>query len=193
MGDHLSAEFWSQRYRDGKTGWDLGSASEPLTAYFDQLKDKSIKILIPGCGNAYEAEYLTEKGFSNVYIIDLSREPLMAFQTRNPDFPEEHIICEDIFVHIGKYDLIIEQTLFCAINPVLRDDYVAKISTLLNNGGKYVGVLFDREFDGGPPYGGNKKEYETYLNKYFEEVSLEACINSVAPRSGSELFMIAKV
>ena len=193
MAEHLSEEFWSKRYQDGKTGWDLGCASEPLTSYFDQLKDKSIKILIPGCGNAYEAEYLTEKGFDNVYIIDLSREPLLRFEKRNPDFPKDHIICEDIFLHKGKYDLIVEQTLFCAIDPVLRDDYIAKISTLLNEGGKYVGVLFDRDFEAGPPYGGSKAEYEIYLNKYFREVTLDRCKNSVAPRSGSELFMIAKV
>lgn len=193
MIEHLSKEFWSQRYRDGKTGWDLGEASRPLVAYFDQLEDKSIRILIPGCGNAYEAEYLHRIGFKNVYIIDLSKEPLAEFKKRNPDFPEEHIICDDIFLHKGKYDLIIEQTLFCAIDPVLRDDYIAKISTLLNPRGKYVGVLFDREFEGGPPYGGDKAEYESYLKNYFQEYSLEPCKNSVEPRLGSELFMIARV
>lgn len=193
MIEHLSEEFWSQRYREGKTGWDLGQASRPLAAYFDQLENKSLRILIPGCGNAYEAEYLSEKGFENVFIIDLSREPLNAFKERNPDFPEDHIICEDIFLHKGKYDLIIEQTLFCAIDPSLREDYIAKMSTLLDTGGKYVGVLFDRAFEGGPPYGGNKKEYQGYLEKYFDDVSLEPCKNSVQPRLGSELFMIAKV
>lgn len=191
--EHLSEEFWSNRYKVGKTGWDLGQPSRPLVEYFDQLSDKNMRILIPGCGNAYEAEYLFNKGFQNVFIIDLSKEPLEAFKGRNPGFPSDQVICEDIFTHSGEYDLIVEQTLFCAIDPALRDKYIAKISTLLKEKGKYVGVLFDREFEGGPPYGGDKQEYSSYLSKYFEGVLLEPCTNSVAPRLGSELFMIARV
>ena len=45
-------EYWSQRYVEGRTGWDLGSPSQPLKAYIDQLEDTSIKVLIPGAGNA---------------------------------------------------------------------------------------------------------------------------------------------
>ena len=62
MSEHLSEEFWSQRYQEGKTGWDLGAASPPLVEYFDQLENKDLSILIPGCGNAHEAEYLHKNG-----------------------------------------------------------------------------------------------------------------------------------
>jgi hypothetical protein len=48
--------------RSNETGWDLGQVSPPLKAYIDQLTDKNLRILIPGCGNSYEAEYLLEKG-----------------------------------------------------------------------------------------------------------------------------------
>lgn len=193
MVEHLSQEFWSKRYKEGKTGWDLGAPSTPLVEYFDQLKDQSIKILIPGCGNGYEAEYLFNKGFTNVYLMDLSDQPLKAFKKRVPEFPDEHILHCNIFDHDDKYDLIVEQTLFCAIDPKLREKYITKVSTLLNPGGKYVGVLFDRHFEGGPPYGGDKQEYESYLDKYFSKIYLDSCDNSVGPRSGNELFMIAQV
>jgi hypothetical protein len=59
----LDAEFWEQRYRSNQTGWDIGASSTPLKAYIESLKDKSLSILIPGCGNAYEAECLIELGF----------------------------------------------------------------------------------------------------------------------------------
>ena len=55
---NLDAEYWEERYRAGTTGWDIGSPSTPLKEYIDQLQDPSKKILIPGAGNAYEAEYL---------------------------------------------------------------------------------------------------------------------------------------
>ncbi|SHI83533.1 Thiopurine S-methyltransferase (TPMT) [Algibacter luteus] len=50
--------YWTQRYNERQTGWDVGKPTTPLKTYIDQLKNKSLKILIPGAGNAYEAEYL---------------------------------------------------------------------------------------------------------------------------------------
>ena len=61
---------WEKRYRESETGWDLGSISTPLKEYFDQLEDKEIKVLIPGCGNAHEASYLHELGFKNNPVLN---------------------------------------------------------------------------------------------------------------------------
>ncbi len=71
--DVFDDKFWSDRYEHRLTGWDLGVISSPLKAYFDQLKNKEISILIPGCGNAYEAEYLLNAGFTDVSLIDISK------------------------------------------------------------------------------------------------------------------------
>ena len=57
----LSSEYWNTRYVENDFGWDAGEITTPLKTYFDQLKDKSLKILIPGAGNSYEAEYLFNK------------------------------------------------------------------------------------------------------------------------------------
>ena len=107
--------YWSNRYLDASTGWDIGEASRPLISYFEQLKDKSIPILIPGAGNAYEAAYLHQNGFSNVHILDITDIPLKKFAEMNPSFPKAHIHHQDFFKHKGKYNLIIEQTFFLLI------------------------------------------------------------------------------
>ena len=44
--------YWTKRYQEESTGWDIGYPSTPLKEYIDQLEDKSISILIPGAGNA---------------------------------------------------------------------------------------------------------------------------------------------
>ena len=72
MDSPFNDQYWSERYAEGQTGWDIGSVSTPLKTYFDQLTDKNVAILIPGCGNSYEAEYLLAQGFSNVTLIDIS-------------------------------------------------------------------------------------------------------------------------
>lgn len=190
MPEFLSEQFWNNRYCDQSTGWDLGEVSPPIKAYIDQLTDKGLKILIPGCGNAYEAEYLFRQGFGNVYVLDFAPLALENFKRRFPEFPESQMIVGDFFDQNGQYDLIIEQTLFCAIDPKLRLMYAKKCAELLNDKGKLVGLFFDREFENGPPFGGSKDEYLNYFKDYFSSISFEKCYNSVAPRAGSELFAI---
>ncbi|WP_109851986.1 methyltransferase domain-containing protein [Aquimarina sp. AU58] len=184
-------EYWKYRYQNKQTGWDIGFASPPIINYFDQLTDRDLKILIPGCGNAYEAEYLFNQGFKNIYILDLVEDVLQSFKRRLPKFPSEKLICGDFFSYQDKFDLIIEQTFFCALPPKRRQDYINKVSSLLSKKGKLVGLLFDKEFEhDGPPFGGNKKEYELLFSQSFTIKTLENCYNSIEPRMGNELFFI---
>lgn len=185
----MEKAFWDQRWIDQQTGWDVGDVSAPLKAYFDGLKDKDIRILIPGCGNSYEAEYLNKKGFKNVLIIDISEHAIASFRNRCPDFPQEHILFGDFFELEDDFDLIIEQTFFCAIHPELRDRYVAKMRDLLKPGGKLVGVMFDFPLESGPPFGGCKEEYVERFSKHFSNISIERAHNSIKPREGREFWV----
>lgn len=185
----LSEDYWNSRYIDGSIGWDMGQVSPPIKSYIDQLEDKSIQILIPGAGNSYEAEYLLSKGFSNVNLLDYAETPMMSFLERNLNFPVDQIHIEDFFEHEAKYDLILEQTLFCALDPDLRQKYAIQISNLLNPGGKLVGLMFGCEFEGGPPFGGSLDEYLVYFRSHFRSVEMNPCYNSIKPRQGSELFI----
>ncbi|OFY95608.1 MAG: SAM-dependent methyltransferase [Bacteroidetes bacterium RIFCSPLOWO2_12_FULL_31_6] len=186
----LTKEFWNNRYLNDETGWDVGSISTPIKEYIDQLKDKTIKILIPGCGNAYEAEYLFNNGFNNIYLVDLSPIALENFKKRVTNFPENHLICDDFFNLTDYFDLIIEQTFFCAINPNLRSNYAKQVTQLLNKNGKLVGLLFDEELNNDkPPFGGNKKGYLKIFSPFLNIEIMETSYNSITPRSGRELFI----
>jgi hypothetical protein len=187
----LDKTFWEERYKNQSTGWDVGAVSEPLKVYIDSLQDTSIAIMIPGAGNSYEAEYLYEKGFKNVDVIDIAAQPLKNFMSRVPDFPEENLIQTDFFECSKTYDLILEQTFFCALDPVLRPAYAKKMSELLNQNGKLAGVLFNFPLsEAGPPFGGSLEEYLTYFEPFFKIKTLETCYNSILPRAGNELFII---
>ena len=89
---NLNENFWETKYKTNKTGWDLGEISPPLKAYIDQLTNKELKILIPGGGNSYEAAYLFKKGFTNVYVVDISKIPLQNLQKAVPNFPSDQLI-----------------------------------------------------------------------------------------------------
>lgn len=183
--------FWSSKYQEGQTGWDMGDVSPPIQAYIDQLSNKQLSILIPGAGNAYEAAYLFKQGFQDITVLDLAKEPLDNFKRRVPDFPSSKLIQQDFFDHKGQYDLIIEQTFFCALDPSLRVDYIDKMKSLLKPNGKLVGLLFDfRLSDEGPPFGGDADAYSLAFQKRFHLKTLAPCYNSIKPRDGKELFII---
>jgi thiopurine S-methyltransferase len=187
----LNKDFWTARYRENETGWDVGEITKPLKDYFDQIKNKDLSILIPGAGNAHEAEYLFNNGFTNVVVMDISEEPLLNIQKRLPDFPKKHLVLGDFFEHTHTYDLIVEQTFFCALNPSLRKAYSKKMHESLNVNGKLVGLLFNDVLNTDkPPFGGNKEEYVSYFEPYFNFKVFDTCYNSIKPRAGRELFVI---
>ncbi|MCF6213463.1 MAG: TPMT family class I SAM-dependent methyltransferase [Flavobacteriaceae bacterium] len=189
--DKFSPKYWEEKYKNNNIGWNIGYPSTPIKEYIDQLKDKSVKVLIPGAGNGYEAEYLYNKGFTNVWVLDLAKNPLENLKQRLPNFPDKQLIQGDFFKHNAQYDLIIEQTFFCALDPVLRDKYVVKMATLLKPHGKLVGLLFDFELTvQGPPFGGCAEEYKKRFLKYFKIKVLERAHNSIKPRNKRELFVI---
>lgn len=191
--EKLSKEYWSSRYNKQDTPWDAGTITLPIKDYIDQLKDKQIKVLIPGVGAGHELIYLYESGFENVYGLDVSEEPLLRFQENNPHFPKDQLIVSDFFEHNNAYDLILEQTFFCALLPNLRSKYVKKMYELLKKNGTLAGVLFDFPLtDQGPPFGGSQEEYEKLFAAKFEINTLKKCYNSIKPRKNKELFIIMK-
>ena len=188
---NLSSEYWNNRYLNNEFNWDIGDVSIPLKAYIEQLSDKNMKILIPGAGNAYEADFLYHAGYKNIYVLDFAHAPLENIKKRVPEFSDEHLIQDDFFKHFGQYDLILEQTFFCALHPTLRNDYALHMNALLKPGGKLSGLLFDDVLNSDrPPFGGNKNEYLKLFSPLFDVKTFDACYNSIKPREGRELFMI---
>jgi methyl halide transferase len=188
----LDDAYWSGRYLDGKAGWDLGAPSPPLRAYIDQWKTKAAAVLIPGCGNAYEVDYMLALGFRDITVIDISAVLVQSLQERWQGLSGIRVIHGDFFEHAGQYDLMLEQTFFCALDPVLRADYVQQAHRLLKHQGTLAGLWFDRNFEGGPPFGGNRADYENLFEPWFHLHTVAPAYNSIAPRAGTELFMIFK-
>jgi hypothetical protein len=181
--------FWDDRYQKQETGWDLSQVSPPLKSMIDTLTDKDVHILIPGCGNAYEAEYLLNKGFKHVTLIDIAPSLVNKLKEKFSGKPIS-VINGDFFEHQGTYDLIVEQTFFCAINPALRKQYVLKCHSLLKDKGRISGLLFNKVFEKeGPPFGGTAEEYRTLFGSLFTFKRFEECTSSIPQRLGNEFFV----
>lgn len=195
MQQSLDANYWQERWSRAETGWDLRGVSPPLAAYIDQLgpEARHWAVLIPGCGNGYEALYLLSHGFTDVTMLDIAPGALAQLRAQVAQLPPEpaahlHLVCGDFFEHEGVYDLILEQTFFCALPPERRGDYARQMHRLLKPGGTLAGLLFDRDFPGGPPFGGSAAEYRQLLEPLFQIDLLAPCYNSAPPRAGTEVF-----
>jgi thiopurine S-methyltransferase len=186
----VNPDYWNQKYLENNMGWDTGGITTPIKNLIDKLKDKSLSILIPGAGNGYEAAYLHQNEFENVFICEWSKQAVGNFLSSCPEFPENRIKTGDFFTIEKRYDLIIEQTFFCALPRSMRQKYVSKCSDILKPGGKIKGLLFALEFDfQGPPHGGTKEEYKRLFSGKFNINHMEIARDSIKPRAGNEFFI----
>jgi len=185
---NLDAEYWNNRYLDNTHRWDIGYPSPAITHYFDKIEDKNVSILIPGCGSAYEGEYLIKNGFTNVTLLDVSEETKNRFLKRVPGF--NNFVVSDFFQLDSQFDYIIEQTFFCALKPSLRLDYASKMKELLGGNGRLIGLMFHAKLNSDhPPFGGFKEDYIKLFKPFFKHIKMEIAKDSIKERFDRELFI----
>ncbi|MEN3026305.1 MAG: methyltransferase domain-containing protein [Chlorobiota bacterium] len=165
--DVNAASYWSERYRRGETGWDLGGETPVLRELLRQqsfplpprVNGEQTRVVVPGCGFGHDVILLAREGY-DVVGVDFAPEPLrwLADQLQRQGLQAE-LICEDLFrlpaVWARPADAVWEYTCYCAIDPRRRGEYFATMAGLLRPGGWLVGLFFplDSMVGGdGPPF-----------------------------------------
>jgi thiopurine S-methyltransferase len=167
----------------------------PLGIGLIAKKNKSLKILVPGAGLGHEVIYGFKNGFKNIFYMDYARDAIKEFKKKCPYFPKDQILSGDFFKlnNKNRFDVIVEQTFFCAQTPIKRVEYVKKIHQLLMDNGKLVGLLFDINFDNtGPPFGGGIKEYKSLFKEKFEFLEFKTSSLSIKERKNIEVWIDLK-
>jgi SAM-dependent methyltransferase len=92
----------------------------------------------------------------------------------------------------GAFDGAFEHTCFCAIDPLLRTEYVAAVRNVLRPGGRLFAVFFlDPGNDGdGPPFGCTTAELDRLFARNFRLIEEHAEIPTYAEREGRELLRL---
>ena len=87
-----------------------------------------------------------------------------------------------------KFDWLFEHTLFCAIQPQERDDYVRAVLRWLKPDGQYLAVNYLIPDKDGPPFGTTRDELWRRFSPHFELVG-ELVPRSYPNRTGLELLL----
>ncbi len=165
---------WDSLYHSGDTHWDKG---EPAPGLVDFLMDHQglagKRVLVPGCGRGHDTIPWVQKG-AEVLGIDLSTKAVDEARRRYATETDPRFSVSDFLTGPGShgcFDWVFEHTLWCAIHPDRREDYVAAVSAAVRPGGHYIAINYMQPSDPvGPPHAVTMAELNNRLAPFFERV-----------------------
>ena len=191
-------EYWEKSYQSGDMGWDLGGPT-PIFNDWIQFQTDSLSICILGAGNGWDAINFAEKGHY-VTAVDFAESAITnMYKSAQDKGVKINLIHSDIFdlckLFNHTFDIVLEYTCFCAIDPARRMDYVRMTNQILKPDGKLVALLFpiDKDInDDGPPFAVDLNKTINLFSKYFILDTKEIPSLSIERRNGREIFVIFK-
>lgn len=174
----MDADFWLERWRDGRTFFHQNRVTPLLQKYWPALSlPEGSRVLVPLCGKSLDMIWLAQQGHS-VLGIELSQLAIDQFFLENNLQPEIHesalgrhhvaanieLICGDIFdldaatlgACVGAYD----RAALVALPPDLRARYARHVYGQLPNA--YRGLLLTLDYEQsqmeGPPFSVDEAE-----------------------------------
>lgn len=186
----LGPDFWNSRYLEGETGWDLGEPSPPFVTLHRQGVIRPCRVAIPGCGRGWEVVWLARAGY-DVTGIDFAPEAIRHVReaARTASVAPEVVNADVLALPnslAGRFDLVLEQTCFCALPPSRRPEYVEAVHRLLAPQGRLVALFYECGGDDGPPFSVDPEEVRRLFAPRFVIESLERTPHSHERRAGKE-------
>jgi cyclopropane fatty-acyl-phospholipid synthase-like methyltransferase len=171
--------------------WEKGAPSPGLVDFLaahPELPRDTVGV--PGCGTGHDVRAWAQAGFQAFgYDIAPSAILLATQRTKSAGLSAQFQVAD--FLQAApplKFDWVFEHTLFCAIQPRERDDYVRALLRWLKPAGQYLAVNYlipDRD---GPPFGTTRDELWQRFSPHFELLQ-EWVPRSYPNRTGLELML----
>lgn len=182
----MDADFWLERWRDGRTFFHQNRVTPLLQKYWPQLLlPQGSCVLVPLCGKSLDMLWLAQQGH-RVLGVELSQLAIEQFFAENKLEPKTHesamgrhyvagnieLICGDIFALdaatldtcIGVYD----RAALVALPPEMRERYARHVYGQLSE--KYQGLLltldYDQEQMEGPPFSVGEPEVQAIYHEH---------------------------
>jgi SAM-dependent methyltransferase len=187
----VSRDYWETRYQSNDMPWDKGAPSPGLVDFLAAHPDLPRgSVAVPGCGSGYDVHEFAKAGFDVTGFdiapsaIDRARDKIRASGLK----AKFHLVD---FLHDQapqKFDWLFEHTLFCAIKPEERDEYVRATLRWLKPNGQYLAVNYLIPDTDGPPFGTTRDELWRRFSPHFT-LAAELLPRSYPNRTGLELLL----
>jgi len=171
----MSRDYWENRYQTGDMQWEKGAPSPGLVDFLATHPDlKRGTVAVPGCGTGHDVREFARFNF-DAHGFDLapSAISLAVAKTKTAGLTAKFALAD--FLHDEppqKFDWLFEHTLFCAIQPHERDDYVRAVLRWLKPGGQYLAVNYlIIEDDDGPPWRTSRAEQLERFQPHFDLIA----------------------
>jgi hypothetical protein len=185
--DPDSPTFWDERFERGFTPWDQAGVPAGFQRFAARHPDAAV--LIPGCGNAWEALWLAREG-RRVQAIDFSPAAVAAARAQLGQY-EAVVELADFFTWqpAGAPDWIYERAFLCALPLARRGDYAQRMADLLPPGALLAGYFFLGATPKGPPFGIDRPVLDALLGPAFELIGDEPVSDSLPVFEGRERWL----
>ena len=185
LSDSSISSFWEERYQAETIPWDFHGVPAAVTHFLKSIKPSG-RVLIPGCGSAYEVKAFLAAGW-DAWGIDFS-EAAVKRARGILGKQSDHILCGDFFTHQFEqsFDLIYERRFLCALPLRLRGAYARRMHDLLFSNGRLVGFFLYGEVFDGPPFPLKDVNESKDLLSYFELIADLPAENSFSVTEGKE-------
>ena len=172
--------------------WEKGAPSPGLVDFLAAHPDLPRgTVCVPGCGTGHDVREFAKAGFDSLRFRHCAerhstrrrrkpRPPALKAQFQLADFLHDE--------PPQKFDWLFEHTLFCAIKPQERDEYVRAALRWLKPDGQYLAVNYLIPDEDGPPFGTTRDELWRRFSPHFELVE-ELVPRSYPNRTGLELLL----
>ncbi|HEX4515363.1 MAG TPA: methyltransferase domain-containing protein [Polyangiaceae bacterium] len=195
MDDVSDPKFWDAAYDEKRDGWELGDVAPPISRALREMRGTG-RAVVFGCGRGHEVRAAARAGL-DVVGIDFAAQPIADAERMTPPALAHRIAWRraDIFAldDEGAFDLLIEHTSYCAIDPKRRDEWMRVGRKVLKPGGTLLGLFYAHERPGGPPYATTREEARVALERNgFRIERSETPADSIERRRDNELLVIAK-